>query len=123
MKLLLVEDSCRLLDALAHVLTKYGYIVDTASDGETGCNLATTNNYDILVLDRMLPKKDGLSIIKEVRDRNITTPILLVSARDSTNDQSDGLAAGADDYLIKPFATDELLARLRELIHRNPKVQ
>ncbi|MBP2635257.1 MAG: mprA 3 [Firmicutes bacterium] len=123
MKLLLVEDSCRLLDALAHILKKHGYIVDTASDGEIGCDLATTNHYDVLVLDRMLPKKDGLSIIKEVRNRNITTPILLVSARDSTNDQSDGLSAGADDYLIKPFTTDELLARLRKLIHSPPQVQ
>ena len=123
MKLLLVEDSCRLLDALAHILKKHGYTVDTASDGETGCELATTNNYDILVLDRMLPKKDGLSIIKEVRKHNTTTPILLVSARDSTNDQSDGLAAGADDYLTKPFATDELLSRLRTLTRNHPQAQ
>ncbi len=112
MKLLLVEDSSRLLEALAHLLKKHGYIVDTALDGETGCHLATANNYDILVLDRMLPKKDGLAIIREVRKLKITTPILLLTARDSINDQMEGMNAGADDYLIKPFSTDELLTRL-----------
>lgn len=112
MKLLLVEDSSRLLEALAHLLKKHGYIVDTALDGETGCNLATTNNYDILVLDRMLPKKDGLAIIREVRKLKITTPILLLTAKDSLNDQMEGMDAGADEYLIKPFSTDELLTRL-----------
>jgi DNA-binding response OmpR family regulator len=115
MKLLLVEDSCRLLDALAHILTKHGYIVDTAQDGETGYALATTNNYDIMVFDRMLPKKDGLEIIREVRKRNIATPILLLTARDSTSDQTDGRAAGANEYMIKPFSTAELLARLGKL--------
>lgn len=118
MKLLLVEDSGRLLDALAHLLKKRGYIVDTAADGETGCSLATTNTYDVMVLDRMLPKMNGLDIIREVRKLNISTPVLLMTARDSAKDQADGMSAGADDYLIKPFSIDELLARLSSLLGR-----
>lgn len=123
MKLLLVEDSGRLLDALAHLLKKRGYSVDTAADGEEGCNLATTNTYDVMVLDRMLPKMNGLDIIREVRKLNITTPVLLMTARDSAKDQADGLAAGADDYLIKPFSIDELLARLSTLLGKRLTAQ
>ena len=118
MKLLLVEDSHRLVEALSYILTKHGYTVDTAAEGETGCCLAITGVYDILVLDRMLPKKDGISIIKEVRRLNLDTPILLLTARDSAQDQQEGMDAGADDYLVKPFATAELLARLHALASR-----
>lgn len=118
MKLLLVEDSHRLVEALSYILTKHGYTVDTAAEGETGCSLAITGVYDILVLDRMLPKKDGISIIKEVRRLNLDTPILLLTARDSAQDQQEGMDAGADDYLVKPFAAAELLTRLHALASR-----
>ncbi|WP_094604854.1 Response regulator MprA [Sporomusa silvacetica DSM 10669] len=121
MRLLLVEDSGRLSEALAHILKKHGYIVETALDGETGFTLATTEAYDILVLDRMLPQRDGLDIVKTVRKLKIDTPILLLTAKDSTQDRIDGLDAGADDYLVKPFSTDELLARLRALARRQTK--
>lgn len=121
MKLLLVEDSCRLSEALSHILKKHGYIVDTALDGEAGFNMATTAAYDILILDRMLPKRDGLDIVKEVRKLKIDTPILLLTAKDTTKDRIEGLDAGADDYLVKPFSTDELLARLRALARRQTK--
>jgi len=121
MKLLLVEDSCRLSEALSHILKKHGYIVDTALDGEAGFNMATTTAYDILILDRMLPKRDGLDIVKEVRKLKIDTPILLLTAKDTTKDRIEGLDAGADDYLVKPFSTDELLARLRALARRQTK--
>ena len=121
MKLLLVEDSCRLSEALSHILKKHGYIVDTALDGEAGFNMATTAAYDILILDRMLPKRDGLDIVKEVRKLKIDTPILLLTAKDTTQDRIEGLDAGADDYLVKPFSTDELLARLRALARRQTK--
>jgi len=121
MKLLLVEDSCRLSEALSHILKKHGYIVDTALDGEAGFNMATRAAYDILILDRMLPKRDGLDIVKEVRKLKIDTPILLLTAKDTTKDRIEGLDAGADDYLVKPFSTDELLARLRALARRQTK--
>ncbi|WP_371377708.1 response regulator transcription factor [Sporomusa aerivorans] len=118
MKLLLVEDNLRLLDSLTHLLKKSGYVVDTAIDGKAGSELASLEVYDIIILDRMLPYQDGLSVLKEIREQGIDTPILFLTARDSPHERAEGLYAGADDYLIKPFATNELLARLRVLIRR-----
>ena len=121
MKLLLVDDEVRLVEALSHTLKKNGYVVDTAFDGLTGLELASCGIYDVIILDRMLPGCDGMSILKELRSQFINTPILFLTARDSAQDRVAGLDAGADDYLIKPFSTEELLARLRALSRRQNK--
>ena len=121
MRILLVEDEPRLSEALSYILKKNNYGVDTAYDGETGQAMAETGVYDLMVLDRMLPRKEGVSILKELRSQGIQLPVLLLTAKDSVQDRIEGLDAGADDYLIKPFSTDELLARLRALSRRPPK--
>jgi DNA-binding response OmpR family regulator len=121
MKLLLVEDEKRLLEALAHLLKKSGYAVDTAMDGETGFEMAVAGFYDVIILDRMLPVQDGITVLKTFRDQGFDTPVLLLTAKDSHQDRVEGLDAGADDYLVKPFNTDELLARLRALVRRQKK--
>jgi len=121
MQLLLVEDEQRLSEALSHILKKKGYAVDTAADGETGLDMATTGIYDILILDRMLPRRDGISLLKEFRQLGFDTPVLLLTANDTPHDRVEGLDAGADDYLIKPFSTEELLARIRALTRRKNK--
>lgn len=118
MKLLLVEDEQRLSDALSHILKKKGYVVECAADGETGLDMAATGVYDIIILDRMLPKKDGILILKEFRSLGFETPVIFLTAKDTPRDRVEGLDAGADDYLIKPFSADELLARLRALTRR-----
>lgn len=120
MRLLLVEDEKRLAGALSHILKKNAYGVDMAYDGVTGQEMAETGIYDIIVLDRMLPGKEGLEVLQALRQKGITTPVLLLTARDAVEDRVDGLDAGADDYLVKPFATEELLARLRALARRRP---
>lgn len=121
MKLLLVEDEPRLADALAYIFKKQGYLVDTALDGETGLDLALSGIYDVIILDRMLPGRDGLSILREMRRQGFDTPILILTAKDAPRDRVEGLDAGADDYLIKPFSTEELLARIRALSRRRGK--
>lgn len=121
MQLLLVEDEKRLSEALAHILKKKGYAVDTAADGETGLDMAATGVYDILILDRMLPRRTGISLLKEFRLLGFDTPVLLLTAKDTPHDRVEGLDAGADDYLIKPFSTEELLARIRALTRRKNK--
>jgi len=118
MRLLLVEDEQRLTDALAYILRKNKYGVDTAYDGETGQAMAETGIYDLIILDRMLPYKEGVQILKELRNRGINTPVLLLTAKDAVEDRIEGLDAGADDYLVKPFSTGELLARVRALGRR-----
>lgn len=121
MKLLLVEDEKKLYEALAHLLKKNGYVVDIAADGDTGVEMAATGVYDVIVLDRMLPRRSGLSLLREVRSMGLNTPVLFLTAKDSPADRVEGLNAGADDYLPKPFFTDELLARLRALTRRKSK--
>ncbi|AFM39750.1 response regulator with CheY-like receiver domain and winged-helix DNA-binding domain [Desulfosporosinus acidiphilus SJ4] len=118
MRLLLIEDEPRLSEALAYILKKNNYGVDTAFDGETGQTLAETGVYDLIILDRMLPRREGVELLKNLRRQGIHIPVLLLTAKDSIQDRIDGLDAGADDYLIKPFSTDELLARLRALGRR-----
>lgn len=122
MRLLLVEDEPRLAEALAYILKKNHYAVDVAGDGEVGEELAQTGIYDLIVLDRMLPGKQGLAVLEDLRRQGIKTPVLLLTARDAVSDRVEGLNAGADDYLVKPFATEELLARLAALSRRSPEL-
>ena len=121
MKILLVDDETKLLEALSYTLKKNAYLVDIASDGDTGLELALSDVYDIIVLDWMLPKRNGMEILQEIRKHSITTPVLFLTARDSAQERVAGLDAGADDYLIKPFSKEELLARLRALARRQSK--
>ncbi|MDR3562179.1 MAG: response regulator transcription factor [Negativicutes bacterium] len=121
MKLLLVEDESRLVDALSHLLKRNGFVVDRAADGDTGIDMAATGVYDIIVLDRMLPNRDGLFFLKEYRSLGFDTPVLILTAKDSPEDRVEGLDAGADDYLVKPFCTEELIARLRALLRRQSR--
>jgi DNA-binding response OmpR family regulator len=119
MRVLLVEDSERLQRSISTALKKSGYAVDVAGDGEEGLWLAESNDYDAIVLDIMLPKLDGLSLLKKLRAAAKNTHVLLLTAKDAVEDRVRGLEAGADDYLIKPFALEELLARVQALCRRN----
>jgi DNA-binding response OmpR family regulator len=119
MRILVIEDNYRLNSSLQMNLAHEGYSVDTAYDGQEGQDLAELTPYDLIILDILLPKKDGLEVCRELRHRRIHTPILLLTARDSVDDRVRGLDCGADDYLVKPFAIRELLARLRALLRRN----
>lgn len=121
MRLLLVEDECKLSEALSHILKQNGYNVSIALNGEKGFELATTNIFDIIILDRILPRLDGISFLKEYRNLGFNTPVLYLTAKDAPSDRVEGLDAGADDYLVKPFFTSELLARLRALTRRKSK--
>jgi DNA-binding response OmpR family regulator len=118
MKLLLVEDSARLRHALQTGLQRAGYAVDLAKDGREGLWLATENEYDVIVLDLMLPEIDGLTVLQELRARGRSTHVLILSAKDLVQDRVQGLRLGADDYLVKPFSFDELCARLEALVRR-----
>jgi DNA-binding response OmpR family regulator len=118
MKVLLVEDSARLQMSVGRALRKAGYAVDAASDGEEGLWQAESNDYDVIVLDIMLPKLDGLSLLQRLRQKGKETHVLLLTARDTVEDRVLGLQRGADDYLVKPFALEELLARVEALCRR-----
>jgi DNA-binding response OmpR family regulator len=118
MRLLVVEDSLRLQRTLATALRKTGYAVDVAGEGEEGLWLALAHPYAVIVLDIMLPQRDGLSLLAELRRRGRATHVLLLTARDTLADRVQGLRAGADDYLVKPFALEELLARVEALCRR-----
>ncbi len=119
MKLLLVEDNSQLNKALTTLLKRNSYIVDSAFDGEEALDFIQQYQYDVIVLDIMLPKIDGLEVLKRVRENKIATPILLLTAKSTIEDKVTGLDLGADDYLPKPFVTAELLARIRALGRRN----
>ena len=118
MRLLVVEDDRKVAGFIQMGLREEGYAVDVASDGEEASSLAHLNDYDAIILDLMLPKKNGLQVATELRREGRTSPILMLTARDSTEDVVRGLDAGADDYLAKPFRFDELLARVRALTRR-----
>ena len=118
MKILLVDDETELSDPLSRILLQEGYRVDVANDGAAGMKLALTDRYDLLILDWMLPHKSGLEICRELRSQSIATPVLFLTAKDTIDDRVDGLDAGADDYLVKPFELRELLARVRALLRR-----
>jgi DNA-binding response OmpR family regulator len=120
MKILIVEDEIKLNKALAIGLQNNGYAVESARDGEEGEKLARINTYDLILLDVMMPKRDGIEVCKNLRKAGKTTPILMLTAKDAIDDRVNGLDAGADDYLIKPFAFEELLARIRTLFRRSP---
>jgi len=119
MRVLLVEDSSRLQNSVGTALRKSGYAVDISGDGEEGLYLATTNDYDVIVLDIMLPGLDGLSLLARLRQKGKSTHVLLLTGKDTIEDRVTGLRAGADDYLVKPFALDELLARVEALARRS----
>jgi DNA-binding response OmpR family regulator len=118
MKILIVEDNVKLAGYVKMALESRSYAVDTAYDGETGEEQAFYNEYDLIILDLMLPKKDGVSICKNLRKAGITTPIIMLTAKGELEDKVEGLDSGADDYLLKPFELEELLARVRALIRR-----
>jgi OmpR-family two-component system manganese-sensing response regulator len=119
MRILLVDDETELTDPLSRVLTREGYSVDAAYDGSNGSHLAQIGSYDLLILDWMLPNKTGLEICQELRQSGKTTPVLFLTAKDTLDDRVQGLDAGADDYLVKPFELRELLARVRALLRRS----
>ena len=121
MKILLVEDSLQLNKALSTVLKRNSYIVDSAFDGEEALLYIKQSTYDAIILDIMLPKVNGLEVLKQVRSQKLETPIIMLTAKSTTEDKIHGLDLGADDYLPKPFSVDELLARLRALMRRKPK--
>ena len=119
MRILVVEDEKKVSSFIKRGLEEENYEVETASDGDEGLNLATEKLFDLIVLDWMLPKKDGLAIVKDLRSKKIMTPVLMLTAKDSLEDIVAGLDSGSDDYLTKPFAFAELLARVRALLRRS----
>ena len=119
MRILLVEDSERLQTYLSKGLRMAGYAVDSAYDGEEGLWLATGNEYDVVILDLMLPKLDGISVLQQLRASGRDTHVLILTAKDTVPDRVRGLEQGADDYLVKPFAFEELLARVQALVRRS----
>ena len=121
MRILLIEDEKRLSHVIEKGLTEAGYAVDKVFDGEEGLYLAESENYDIIILDVMLPKIDGITVCKELRKKHIATPILMLTAKTTVEDRVTGLDAGADDYLTKPFAFVELNSRLQALLRRSLK--
>ncbi|SFV57496.1 DNA-binding response regulator [hydrothermal vent metagenome] len=119
MKILIIEDDAHILSFLTRGFSEDGHLVESSMDGEEGEYMANTNTYDIIVLDWMLPEKNGLEILQYVRNRQIKTPIIMLTAKDETEDKVAALRAGADDYLSKPFAYEELLARVMALYRRS----
>lgn len=116
----MVDDEVELTEPLSRVLQREGYIVQVAHDGETGYDLAVDGEFDLLILDWMMPGLSGLNMCRQLRDRHLTTPVLFLTAKDTLDDRVEGLDAGADDYLVKPFELRELLARVRALLRRPP---
>ncbi len=122
MKILVVEDEVALAEALSEILKRNKYNVDTVYDGEDGLEYGLTDIYDCIILDIMLPKMNGIDVLKTLRKRHISTPVLLLTAKSDVEDKIKGLDSGADDYLTKPFISGELLARVRSLTRRKGEV-
>lgn len=120
MRILIVEDEAGVAGFVEQGLTEAGYVVNVARDGSEGLEYALAYEYDVIVLDIMLPKMNGLDMLREIREKRIKAPVLLLTARDGLDDRVRGLDLGADDYLVKPFAFPELLARIRALLRRPP---
>ncbi|MCA9323562.1 response regulator transcription factor [Candidatus Saccharibacteria bacterium] len=118
MRILIVEDDHKIASAIKRGLERQAFAVDVSYDGDDGLAMATTEPYDLVILDRMLPGTDGLSLLKSMRGSSIHTPVLMLTAKDKVLDRAEGLNAGADDYLAKPFAFIELIARVRALLRR-----
>ena len=123
MKILIVEDEKKVASFLKKGLEQEYYTVDVTHDGKAGLDLSLTEEYDLIILDIMLPLLDGITLLREIRNAKIDVPILMLTAKDSTEDKVEGLDSGADDYLAKPFALEELLARVRALVRRKEKVK
>lgn len=122
MRILIVEDEVRLAEALGQIMTEQKYIVDMVHDGESGLDYAISGLYDVIILDVMIPKISGFEVVKALRTQKNTTPVLLLTAKDEITDKVVGLDCGADDYMTKPFAPEELLARVRALSRRQGEV-
>lgn len=120
MRLLVVEDDARLSEVLIRGLREEGYAVDPARDGASALEMLSVNTYDAVILDVMIPPPNGLEVCRQMRSAKLTTPVLMLTARDALEDRIAGLDCGADDYLVKPFAFSELLARIRALLRRGP---
>lgn len=118
MRVLIVEDEIRLADALAQIMLEARYAVDVVHDGQDGLDYALSGQYDVIILDVMLPKKSGFEVVREMRAQKNAVPVLLLTARDDISDKVTGLDCGADDYMTKPFSPEELLARIRALSRR-----
>ena len=118
MKLLVIEDEKKIANLLQKGLKEHGYVVEVCYDGNEGLERASGHPYDAIILDIMLPGRDGLSLLRTLRERKITTPVMILTARGEVNERVEGLNIGADDYLAKPFAMDEMVARLRALLRR-----
>ena len=123
MRVLIVEDEKKTAAYLQKGLSEQGFVVDVANDGEDGLHLARSGNYGLVILDVMLPRKDGWTILAEMRRSGLQTPVLFLTARDTILERVKGLELGADDYLVKPFAFSELLARVRTILRRGPARQ
>jgi heavy metal response regulator len=121
MRVLVVEDEKKVASFIKRGLEEESFSVDVAYDGEEGLEMAANNPYDVILMDLMLPKKDGLSVIRELREQDIVTPVLCLTAKDAVEDIVEGLETGSDDYLTKPFAFGELLARVKALLRRTSK--
>ena len=122
MRLLLAEDEILLSDALVEMLTRNHYSVDAVYDGRDAIDYLLNGNYDAAILDIMMPKKDGITVVKELRATGMTTPVLMLTAKNQIEDRVEGLDSGADDYLTKPFAMKELMARIRAITRRQPNL-
>jgi two-component system, OmpR family, copper resistance phosphate regulon response regulator CusR len=120
MRILVIEDEKKTAEYLRKGLSEHGFVVDVAENGEDGLHLATTGDYSFIILDVMLPDKDGWSIMEDYRKTGKQTPVLFLTARDTLADKVKGLELGADDYIVKPFAFTELLARIRTVLRRSP---
>lgn len=123
MRILIVEDDVQIADLLTEALTNRQYVADVARDGEAAWNEIQVSKYDLVILDVTLPKMDGIQVCQQLRNQQFTTPVLMLTARDTSADKIVGLDAGADDYVVKPFDLEELMARVRALLRRGGSIQ